>query len=84
MIDWQKKSSRKSCCKSRSTSQTFDATPRLEHFDVADVRGVAELAPEHRDWALAALRGEGGPPSPPPTAARALRAYTARGLEGSS
>ena len=65
----------------REFLRALRAVPELEHFDVADVRGVAELAPEHRDWALAALRGEGGPPSPPPTAARALRAYT--GLEGS-
>ena len=65
----------------RGFLRALRAVPELEHFDVADVRGVAELAPEHRDWALAALRGEGGPPSPPPTAARALRAYT--GLEGS-
>ncbi|KAK7253216.1 hypothetical protein SO694_00001056 [Aureococcus anophagefferens] len=63
----------------RAFMRALRAEPGLEHFDVADVRGVAELAPEHRDWALAALRGEGGPPSPPLTSATHLRAYTALG-----
>ena len=60
----------------REFLRALRAVPELEHFDVADVRGVAELAPEHRDWALAALRGEDRR-SALPSAIGERRAYTA-------
>ena len=60
----------------RGFLRALRAVPELEHFDVADVRGVAELAPEHRDWALAALRGEDRR-SALPSAIGERRAYTA-------
>ena len=41
----------------------------LAGFDVERIRGLAEVAPDHRDWVITALRGEVGPADPPPTSA---------------
>ena len=56
------------------------AQPELAGFDVSGVRGVAAVAPEHRDWVIAALRGEDGPAAPPATSATNLRGYAKLGF----